>query len=371
MSELRNVRVQVIDPKTSEVLESVNVKTSASAVLLPNGTTLQNWMDLSESEHSEFQLKLAEHLAQAHIDPAKLNGLLAGKPDYDETTGELIFTDYAGKELRIDTALSKVVTNWTVVEGDGTEGGGEEGKIYLKLIFEEDSAPAQLVDLSKLIDTYYGYDPGEGQPGLKTELFADTEDGNKVKIKVTIKNGTVTKEMLDEELAKEIEQVATTETAGKVIIGDGLTVDEDGRISASAVTRDGDVISLNFVPEVNNVDIAVAEPANTLIATTVGTGVSAISVDATKSGAGADGAILTYQWYKKTLGADVAFVAIDGATEATLPADDIVVTTAGSTMYYCVVGATGDGIVADAVQSRKVTVTVSATGDTDPGEDGE
>lgn len=366
MSELRNVRVQVIDPKTSEVLESVNVKTSASAVLLPNGTTLQNWMDLSESEHSEFQLKLAEHLAQAHIDPAKLNGLLAGVPTYDDVTGELVFTDYAGKELRIETALSKVVTNWTVVEGDGTEGGGEEGKIYLKLLFEEDDAPAQLVDLSKLIDTYYGYDPGEGNPGLKTELFADTEDGNKVKIKVTIKNGTITEEMLDKDLAEKINQVATTEKAGNVIIGDGLTVDEDGKISASAVTCGEDVISLNFVPEVNNVEIAVAEPENTMIATTVGTGVSAISVTASKSGAGADAATLTYQWYKKTLGTDVAFVAIDGATDATLAADNINVTSAGSTMYYCVVGATDTDVVADAVQSRKITVTVTAAADTDP-----
>lgn len=365
MSELRNVRVQVIDPKTGAVLESVNTKTSASAVLLPNGTTLQNWMDLSESEHTEFQLKLAEHLAQAHIDPSKLNGLLAGIPDYDETTGELIFTDYSGKELRLETALSKVVTNWTVVEGDGTEGGGEAGKIYLKLLFEEDDQPAQLVDLSKLIDTYYGYDPGEGNPGLKTELFADIEDGNKVKIKVTIKDGTITEDMLDKDLADKINQVATTETAGKVIIGEGLTVDEDGKISASAVSCDGDVISLNFVPEVNNVEIAVAEPANTMISTTVGTGVSAITVNASKNGAGADAATLTYQWYKKTLGTDVAFVAIDGATDATLDADNINVTSVGSTMYYCVVGATGEEVVADAVQSRKITVTVTAAADTD------
>lgn len=360
MSELRNVRVQVIDPKTGKVLESVNTKTSASAVLLPNGTTLQNWMDLSESEHSEFQLKLAEHLAQAHIDPEKLNGLLAGIPTYDETSGELIFTDYAGKELRIETALSKVVTNWTVVEGDGTEGGGEVGKIYLKLLFEEDNAPAQLVDLSKLIDTYYGYDPGEGQPGLKTEMFADTEDGNKVKIKVTINPGTITEEMLSEDLAKKIGRTATTEEAGSVIIGDGLTVDEDGRISASAVTREGEVISLNFVPETNNVDIAVDAPAETLVVTTVGTGVSAITVNATATGEKAADATLTYQWYKKTLGTDVAFVAMDGATEASLAADAIEVTAAGSTMYYCVVAATGEGIVADAVQSRKVTVTVNA-----------
>ncbi|MCM1220971.1 MAG: hypothetical protein NC548_41445 [Lachnospiraceae bacterium] len=360
LKELRNVRVQVIDPKTGEVLESVNTKTSAGAVLLANGTTLQNWMDLSESEHSEFQLKLAEHLAQAHIDPSKLNGLLAGKPTYDETTGELIFTDYTGNELKIETALSKVVTNWTVVEGDGSEGGGEVGKIYLKLLFEEDSAPAQLVDLSKLIDTYYGFDPGEGNAGLKTEMFADSEDGNKVKIKVTINPGTITKEMLAKELADEIEQVATNETAGKVIIGDGLSVDEDGRISASAVTREGEVISLNFVPEENNVEITVDAPAQTLVVTTVGTGVSAIAVTAAASGDKAADATLTYQWYKKTLGTDVAFVAIDGATDATLAADSIGVTEAGSTMYYCVVGATGEGIVADAVQSRKVTVTVNA-----------
>lgn len=360
MSELRNVRVQVIDPKTGQVLESVNTKTSAGAVLLKNGTTLQNWMDLSEAEHSEFQLKLAEHLAQAHIDPAKLNGLLSGTPTYDETTGELVFTDYTGKQLKIETALSKVVTNWTVVEGDGTEGGGEVGKVYLKLLFEDDGAPAQLVDLSKLIDTYYGYDPGDGQPGLKTELFADTEDGNKVKIKVTIKDGTITEAMLHQDLADKINQVATATKAGKVIIGDGLSVDENGKISASAVTCEGDSISLNFVPEANNVEIAVADPANTLITTTVGTGVSAISVTATKTGEKAADATLAYQWYKKTLGTDVAFVAIDGATDATLAADNIGVTTAGSTMYYCVVSASGTDVVADAVQSRKVTVTVNA-----------
>lgn len=360
MSEMRNVRVQVIDPKTGAVLESVNTKTSASAVLLPNGTTLQNWMDLSEAEHSEFQLKLAEHLAKAHINPEKLNGLLTGTPTYDDVTGELVFTDYTGKELRLDTAMAKVVTNWTVVEGDGTEGGGEAGKIYLKLLFEEDSAPAQLVDLSKLIDTYYGYDPGEGQPGLKTELFADTEDGGKVKIKVIINPGTITKEMLAKELVDEIEQVATAEKAGKVIIGDGLTVDENGKISASAVTHDGEVISLNFVPEVNNVDISVEVPGNTLIVTTVGTGVTAIDVTASMTGDKSADATLTYQWYKKTLGTDVAFVPVTGATAASLAADNIEVTTAGSTMYYCVVGATGEGVVADAVQSRKVTVTVNA-----------
>lgn len=360
MSELRNVRVQVIDPKTGQVLENVNTKTSTGAVLLKNGTTLQNWMDLTEKDVSDFQLKLNEHLAQAHIDPTKLNGLLSGTPTYDETTGELVFTDYTGKQLKLNTALSKVVTNWTVVEGDGTEGGGEVGKIYLKLVFEDDDAPAQLVDLSKLIDTYYGYDPGDGNPGLKTEMFADTEDGNKVKIKVTIKNGTITEEMLDQALADKVNQVATSTVAGKVIIGEGLSVDETGKISASAVTCEGDSISLNFVPEANTVEIAVADPANTLVTTTVGTAVSAIEVTATPTGEKAADATLAYQWYKKTLGTDVAFVPIDGATAATLAADKIGVAAAGTTMYYCVVSASGTDVVADAVQSRKVTVTVNA-----------
>ena len=75
--------------------------------------------------------------------------------------------------------------------------------------------------------------------------------------------------------------------------------------------------------------------------------------------AAAEAAVVSYQWYKKTVGVDTAFTAIGGATTDTLAAANIDTSAAGTTIYYCRASAAGEGVVADPVASKQVTVVVA------------
>ena len=56
---------------------------------------------------------------------------------------------------------------------------------------------------------------------------------------------------------------------------------------------------------------------------------------------------------------DAAFSAIAGATSETLAAANINTSVAGTTIYYCRATASGEGVVADPVASKQVTVIVA------------
>lgn len=257
--------------------------------------------------------------------------------------------DYLVKSAELKTADAEIKSGDTTVVAAGhkyidfvvntVEGTGNETHIYL--------------DVDTLVDVYTGVTGSE---------VAVTVDGDR-KISASLVDGGISYAKLDANLKSKIDEVFTLEAAtetelGGVKIGDGIAVAEDGTISADNVQRDGTATALNFVSDTDTVVIAVSGPADSLISTTVGTAVAAQTVTATKTGDSADAATLAYQWYKKGE-SDAAFSAIAGATAATLPAANISVAVAGTTVYYCVVSATGTGVVADPVASKKVTVVVA------------
>lgn len=344
MTDLNKVRIQVLDPATGEVVESVDVKTSDAAVYLSDGTLLRDWLNNTEEVHAEFQKALGEHLMIKHVDADKVDSVITGIK-YDEATGVFTITKHDGSTTTVDTLLEKLAVNFDLVDGEGED----EGKKFLEITL--DDGTTKRADLSSLIDVY------TGSNGDKIVVTV-SETGE---ISASIVDKSIGKEQLTTELVQLIEATytlpaATTTTLGGVIVGDGLSVDESGKLSANNVKKDGTATGLNFETVEDTVVIAITGPASALVMTPVGTAVDALEVTATMSGTATDAATLEYQWYKKVVGTDVAFTAIEGATANTYtPAVD----TAGTTIYYCRVAATGEGVVADPVASKQVTVTVA------------
>lgn len=392
MADLNQVRIQILDENTGAVIDSVDPKTSDGAVYLPDGATLRSWIAATEEAYSEFQMKLAAHLAKQHVAPEKVDSLFTAM-SYDGNTGVFTITKHDGSTQTIDTLLEKVVVNFSLdenrtvysevadPEGNPSENGYYElsGTTYTAsadntvdvektyytaatktcLVLTSEDGTEQVLDVTKLIDVYTG---SNGQKIVVTV-------GNDNVISANIVEGSISYNDLDTALKAKVDAeytlpVATTSALGGVIVGDGINVDASGKISAANVTyNDGTgttAVAMNIAEEENTAVIAVTGPADTVVETTVGTAVSPMTVTATITGSASANASATYQWYKRTVGTDVAFTAIQGATAATLPAANIDVTTAGTTMYYCTVGATGTGVVADPVTTKRVVVVVNA-----------
>jgi hypothetical protein len=351
MAELNQVRIQILNAETGAVIDTVDVKTSDNAVYLPDGSTLRSWINVTDDALAELQQKIAAHLAKQHVDPAKVNSLLTGIT-FNEQTGVFTITAHDGSETTIDTLLEKVTVNFTLV--DGTEEGGDADKTYLVLTAEDGTT--QKLDVTKLIDVY------QGSTGTEINVSVSADK----KISAALNAASITEDKLSEAVKTKLNATyslpkATTSTLGGVIVGNGLAVDENGKISAANVKNaDGDAVSVQLGTDVSTAVITVTGPADSVVSTTVGTAVSALTVTASITGDAAASATATYQWYKKVVGTDVAFSAISGATAATLAAANIDVASAGTTIYYCCVGATGSGVVADSVTSKRVTVVVSA-----------
>lgn len=347
MAELNKVRVQVLDPATGQVVESVDVKTSTGAVYLPDGTTLKDWIANSEIVHSEFQKKLAEHLAYKHIDADKVNNVIVGTA-YDDTTGKFTFTKHDGTTTVVDTLLEKLAINFDLVDGDGEE----EGQKFLQITL--DDGTIKKVNVTELIDVY------TGSNGDNIIVTVDGEGAIRANlVDKSIKMNHLSDEVTTAIAEQFVLEAATASKLGGVKIGNGIAVAGDGTISTKNVTVDGVAQNINFTKVADTVVITVAGPTDALVSTTVGTAVTGLTVTANATGTAADAASLEYQWYKKVVGTDIAFETIEGATAATLPAANIDVTAAGTTIYYCRVFATGDSVVADPVASKQVTVIVA------------
>lgn len=259
--------------------------------------------------------------------------------------------DYLVKSADLKTANADIKSGDAVVVASGhkyidfvintaDDAGGNESHIYL--------------DVNTLVDVYKGIS--------NTEIAVAVDGQNN--ISATLVDGGISYAKLDTELKAKIDEVftleaATAEKLGGVKIGNGIAATEDGTISANNLKKDGVATSMNFVSDAATVVIAVAGPEKSLVSTKAGVAVEAQTITATKTGDKADAATLAYKWYKKTVGTDTAFVEIAGATTATLAAANIDVAKAGTTMYYCVVTATGEGVVADAAASKKITVVVA------------
>lgn len=383
MADLNQVRIQVLDPETGTVVDNVDVKTSDGAVYLKDGSTLRSWLEQHQDAFSKVQRDLAAHLAKTHVDPAKVKDLFTDMT-YDGKTGVFTITKHDGTTKTVDTLLEKVTVNFSLEDGaydkvadttgknPATEGWFEKsgndyiatsdttptagkdyyvnntGKTFLVLTAEDGTK--QYLDVSKLLNIYTGSTGSE----ITVTVGADN------KIGASVNAGSIAEEKLTSAVQTKLNQKATTTDLGRVIVGNGIAVDANGKISTSNVQSNGTAASVNFAPVTNTVELSVSGPEDAVVFTTVGTAVSPLVVIATKSGTGAANATLAYQWYKKVIGTDTAFSAIDGATTATLAAADIAVAATGSTIYYCVVSASGEGVVADPVTSSRTTVVVNA-----------
>ena len=387
MSDLNQVRIQVLDAETGTVIDNVDVKTSDGAVYLPDGSTLRSWIAQNEEAFSEFQQKVTAHLAKQHVDPAKVDSLFTGLA-YNGNTGVFTITKHNGETEEIDTLLEKVTVNFTLVDGTYDAVSNPTGDPSAQDYFEESAGSyvatedtevqagktyyvdntareylaltaqdgtVQKLDVTKLVDVY----KGSNANGITVAVAADKT------ISASINDDSISYTKLDAELKAKVDAeyslpAATTSELGGVIVGNGLAVANDGTISANNITYGGNAVSMALSETENTVVTSVSGPADAVVTTTIDTAVAPLVVSATFSGAQSANASATYQWYKKTIGTDVAFSAISGATGATLAAANIDVTTEGSTIYYCVVGATGTDVVADPVTSKRVTVVVNA-----------
>ena len=259
--------------------------------------------------------------------------------------------DYLVKSAELKTAAADIKSGDNVVVASGHKyidfvvntadaAGGNESHIYL--------------DVNTLVDVY------KGVTGTEIAVAVDAQNN----ISASLVDGGISYAKLDANLKSKIDEVFTLEAAtadelGGVKIGNGIAVTEDGTISTENLKKDGVATSMNFVSDAATVVLTVTGPEKSLVSTKVGTAVAAQTITAIKTGDKADAATLAYKWYKKAVGTDTAFVEIAGATTATLDAAKIDVAKAGTTMYYCVVSATGEGVVADAAASKKVTVVVA------------
>lgn len=356
MSELKQVRVQVLDAKTGAVIENVDTKTSVGAVFLPDGTTLKSYIENLDVQMTEFQTRLFTHLAKLHVDPEKIAKLLVGAPTYDSTTGTFTYTMHDGSTKEIDTLLEKIPVNFELREEQVPVEGGEEGETVTKnfLVMIADDDTEQKLDVTKLLNVYHGSN-GE-------QIIVAVENDGTIKASIvpaSIKLADLAQEVIDAIGEQYVLPAATTTALGGVIVGDGLGVDASGKISAANVKYGETAVNLKFAEVGNTVVVKATGPADSLVTTTVGTAVTAQAVTAEITGDASANATATYQWYKRTIGVDVAFTAIAGATAATLNGADIDVSAVGTTVYYCCVGAIGEGVIADPVSSSRVTVVVN------------
>lgn len=259
--------------------------------------------------------------------------------------------DYLVKSAELKTADDAIVSGSDTVVAAGhkyidfvvntVEGSGNESHIYL--------------DVNNLVDVY--------TVAADAEMVQLALDTNTNTFSAEIVDGSITYEKLNAALKEKVDyeytlEAATTEKLGGVKIGAGIAVTADGTISTENVTFNGVAQNLNIVVDTDTVLLNVKAPAETIITTAVGTAIAAQTVVATKTGVKADIATLSYQWYKKTIGTDVAFVTIDGAQSDTLLPAFVNVAAAGTTMYYCCVKASGEGVVSDPVASKPITVIV-------------
>lgn len=336
MSDLTKVRAQLINPVTGEVIESVDIKTSDAAVRLADKSTLRDWILSNEIIHSEFQKKLSSHLATKHVDADAVDSFATGIT-YNEANGTFSITSHDGTTTIVNTDISKIATDFDLVDGTGED----EGKKFLKITLSDGSV--KNVNFTSLVDIY------SGSTGTQIAVTIDASGA----VNATFLDGSIDKTKLTDALVAEIEaqfvlKPATTSELGGVIISNGVGVTTDGTISLTGVSIDGAATSINMEEVSSEETLTVTGPAKTMVSTKVGDNAT-LEVTAATSGS----STVTYQWYKKAIGG--TFEAIEGATANTCTVDT---TTEGTFIYYCIVTASDTAIAP--VPSKQATVVVNA-----------
>ena len=244
-NELRVVRLQIIDEVTGEPLDYVNVKTNAASVNFADGTFLEDAFKTLTAQVNRLQVSetktrntLIDHINNGgHVDDTKIANAIIGT-QWDANTGVLTFIRYDGTEIEWDTAMEKIALD---IEFDNTTN---------ELVFTMVDGAETRVSVQKLVDIYGGVETDYTKVTVSetNEIQVDIKEGGILyanlseEIKTYLTNS---KNFIDtyaeklegiEEGANKYElPTATADVLGGIKIGDGLNIDEEGKVSVTNI----------------------------------------------------------------------------------------------------------------------------------------
>ena len=350
---------KAVQGETTETVASVNEKvtnlTTSSAV------TVEKLSTPTEGYLSSYVVKQGGTQVGATIDIPK--DYLVKKSNVVTFTDD---PDNVGKYLKnvvgevvptsIDALPSGVVVNTEYVEFvvNTIDDDGNENTMYL--------------DVSKLVDVYTGSVGTEVtvtvenntvaaslvDGGISTAKIADGAVTN-----VKIADATIARAKIDAAFEQDIADIEDSITT----LGDDI----DAKVSLDDTPAD---LKLTTSTSTNFISLSgFNTPYETALITSINKDETVDGISVTPTVFNSTGADVTseytlgYQWYKKVVGTDSAFVAITGATSATLPASELNTSTVATTSYHVVVTATNNtdaSVEVDPVVSRDVTIVVVA-----------
>lgn len=227
MADLSKVRVQVLDPETGRVIENVDVKTSDGAVYLPDGTTLRNWINNSESVSALIQQTLAAHTNMKHVDAEKVDGVVTSFT-YDSDARKITAVSHKGETVEV--SLAEQLT------------GDDAGNVKVSVADGKISASIAEsgVDTAELKDSAVA--TAKIANNAVTEDKLSTELATKINTSATaVENLSTTIAGKINELDATVEQTAsdTNPLALKVIQTDGKVESIEGSIAAETFDEYG------------------------------------------------------------------------------------------------------------------------------------
>lgn len=350
---------KAVQGETTETVASVDAK--VTALETSSEISVEKLATATEGYLSSYVIKQGGTQVGATIDIPK---------DYLVKKSNLV--SFADDPDNVGQYLKTVVGEAVPTSVDALPAGVEVGKEYVEFVVntvdDDGNESTMYLDVTKLIDVYTGSVGTEVTVAVVDNVVsASLVDGGISTAKLAdgavtngkIADATITRAKIDAAFEQNISDAEDAIAALEDDVDAKVTLDDapaDLKLTSSASTNFITLSSYNT-------------PYETTLITSVGKDetVSGVSVTPTVfSGEGADITsefTLAYQWYKKVIGTDSAFVAIVGATSSTLDASNIDTSTVATTSYHVVVTATHKtdaSIEVDPVVSRDVTVTVTA-----------
>lgn len=282
------------------------------------------------------------------------------------------------KDYLVKSADLKEATD-NITGSDGSTVIVEAGHRYIDFVVNtvgDDGNESHIyLDVNTLIDVYTGGATSEISVDIDSatnEVTATLVDGGITNSKIAV--GTIARDKIDsafETQIADIEGILDVDTnRGKTIntiVTDGInsvlggsteTVDSLNTKIENKITKDDVTVDVNLDSDDNTTVLSVSGLENPTLYTKVGTAVPEQGISVAVNSPSGVTATINYQWYYKNVGTDSDFVTLTGATTATLPSASIPVDVAATTIYYCVVTATGENVNATPVASKKLTVVV-------------